>query len=55
VGCQFHPEFKSRPQLAAPLFRSFIAAAIRARVDRHRRTSTATSSPASSPPTHASA
>jgi len=27
VGCQFHPEFKSRPQAPHPLFRSFIAAA----------------------------
>lgn len=27
VGCQFHPEFKSRPDRAAPLFRDFIKAA----------------------------
>ena len=27
VGCQFHPEFKSRPLMPHPLFRSFIAAA----------------------------
>ncbi|MBP9674504.1 MAG: CTP synthase, partial [Bacteriovoracaceae bacterium] len=27
VGCQYHPEFKSRPFLPHPLFRSFIAAA----------------------------
>ena len=32
VGCQFHPEFKSRPQAPHPLFRSFIAAALRARL-----------------------
>jgi CTP synthase len=32
VGCQFHPEFKSRPMLAHPLFSSFVAAAL-----RHRR------------------
>ena len=25
VGCQFHPEFKSRPQAPHPLFQSFIA------------------------------
>jgi CTP synthase len=37
VGCQFHPEFKSRPQSAHPLFRSFIAAALRARVEKRRR------------------
>src|SRR5438045_3113743 len=27
VGCQFHPEYKSRPAAPHPLFRSFIAAA----------------------------
>jgi CTP synthase len=29
LGVQFHPEFKSRPTAAAPLFREFIAAAKR--------------------------
>jgi CTP synthase len=28
VACQFHPEFKSKPDRAHPLFRSFIAAAL---------------------------
>jgi CTP synthase len=28
VGCQFHPEFKSRPLEAHPLFREFVRAAI---------------------------
>jgi CTP synthase len=28
VGCQFHPEFKSRPMAPAPLFRRFIRAAL---------------------------
>jgi CTP synthase len=28
IGVQFHPEFKSRPTAAHPLFRSYIAAAI---------------------------
>ena len=32
VACQFHPEFKSRPHTAHPLFRGFIDAALR----RHR-------------------
>ncbi len=42
VGCQFHPEFKSRPQAPHPLFQSFIAAALRARLgDRSRRTAQA--------------
>ncbi len=29
LGCQFHPEFKSRPTDPHPLFRDFIAAALR--------------------------
>ncbi|HEY5089926.1 MAG TPA: CTP synthase [Polyangia bacterium] len=39
VGCQFHPEFRSRPQQPHPLFQSFIAAALRARLGDHRRRS----------------
>jgi len=31
LGCQFHPEFKSRPMEPHPIFRDFIAAAIRER------------------------
>ena len=27
LGCQFHPEFRSRPNLPHPLFRGFIGAA----------------------------
>ncbi len=27
VGCQFHPEFKSRPQAPHPLFARFVQAA----------------------------
>jgi CTP synthase len=47
VGCQFHPEFKSRPQAPHPLFQSFIAAALRARLgDRRRRSAEAAASPA---------
>ncbi|MES1157465.1 MAG: CTP synthetase, partial [Haliangium ochraceum] len=34
VGCQFHPEFKSRPQAPHPLFKAFIGAALRARLLR---------------------
>ena len=37
VGCQFHPEFKSRPQEPHPLFQAFIAAALRARLSADRR------------------
>ena len=29
VGVQFHPEFKSRPQSAHPIFREFIKFAVR--------------------------
>ncbi|MFH1059834.1 MAG: CTP synthase [Pseudomonadota bacterium] len=29
LGCQFHPEFRSRPMNAHPLFRDFIRAAVR--------------------------
>ena len=28
VGCQFHPELRSRPNRAHPLFRAFLAAAL---------------------------
>ena len=31
LGCQFHPEFKSRPMDAHPLFRGFVEAALRNR------------------------
>jgi CTP synthase len=49
VGCQFHPEFKSRPQAPAPLFRSFIAAALRARAEQRRPATTAASSTSHQP------
>jgi CTP synthase len=29
LGCQFHPEFKSRPMNPHPLFKDFIAAAVK--------------------------
>lgn len=29
LGCQFHPEFKSKPMLPHPLFRDFISAALK--------------------------
>ncbi len=31
VGCQFHPEFKSRPNKAHPLFRDFIGAVVKSK------------------------
>ena len=32
LGCQFHPEFKSRPTQPHPLFRDFIAASLKSRL-----------------------
>jgi len=34
VGVQFHPEFKSRPLRAHPLFREFIKAAIKKNIPK---------------------
>ena len=34
VGVQFHPEFKSRPNHAHPLFKGFIAAALNYQSER---------------------
>jgi CTP synthase len=31
LGCQFHPEFKSRPMDSHPLFRGFVEAALQNR------------------------
>jgi CTP synthase len=36
VGCQFHPEFKSRPMLPHPLFSRFVRAAVERRDGRGR-------------------
>jgi CTP synthase len=32
LGCQFHPEFKSRPDEAHPLFRDFLSASLKTKV-----------------------
>jgi hypothetical protein len=37
VGCQFHPEFKSKPLTSHPLFKAFIQAAYANRRLRLRR------------------
>ena len=34
IGCQFHPEFKSRPDKAHPLFKGLIAAALNGKNNR---------------------
>jgi CTP synthase len=36
VGCQFHPEFKSRPHSAHPLFARFVRAALERQRERSR-------------------
>jgi CTP synthase len=36
LGCQFHPEFKSRPMTPHPLFRGFIKAALEYKMERTR-------------------
>ncbi|HEU4579579.1 MAG TPA: CTP synthase [Polyangiaceae bacterium] len=36
IGCQFHPEFKSRPMAPHPLFAGFVNAAIRRRQEAER-------------------
>ncbi len=43
VGTQFHPEFKSRPTRPHPLFRDFIAAALR---EQHQRIAQGEATPA---------
>ena len=40
IGCQFHPELKSRPTRAHPLFAGFIAAAVKAKAQRRAGTPT---------------
>jgi CTP synthase len=37
LGCQFHPEFKSRPMKPHPLFREFIGAALKNSQSRNQR------------------
>jgi CTP synthase len=34
-GCQFHPEYKSKPLTAHPLFKSFIAASLENKLKKH--------------------
>ncbi|MDH3330261.1 MAG: gamma-glutamyl-gamma-aminobutyrate hydrolase family protein, partial [Desulfobulbaceae bacterium] len=35
LGCQFHPEFKSKPMKPHPLFRDFIKAALKNRLKEY--------------------
>ena len=41
LGCQFHPEFKSKPLEPHPLFAAFIGAALEHRIQKSRPTSVA--------------
>ncbi len=41
IGCQFHPEFKSRPLNPHPLFKAFIQAALEKRIERSGGSQTA--------------
>ena len=36
LGCQFHPEFKSRPMVPHPLFESFVGACYKARSEQEQ-------------------
>jgi len=36
LGCQFHPEFKSKPLEPHPLFQAFIGAAVRNRDEKRK-------------------
>jgi CTP synthase len=42
LGCQFHPEFKSKPLEPHPLFAAFIGASLEHKLQKTRPTSTAT-------------
>ncbi len=46
LGCQFHPEFKSKPLEPHPLFRDFVAASYRNRQQQHGKTESAGASTA---------
>jgi CTP synthase len=46
VASQYHPEFKSRPDRPAPLFREFVGASLNRARDEHRSDSGSTDQPA---------
>jgi len=41
LGCQFHPEFKSKPLEPHPLFREFITASYKSRETKKREANVA--------------
>jgi CTP synthase len=49
LGCQFHPEFKSKPLEPHPLFAAFIGASIEQKIQKSRPTTTNTAAEAQPP------
>jgi len=49
LGCQFHPEFKSKPLEPHPLFAAFIGASLEHKIQKSRPT-TAPNAPDAKPP-----
>jgi len=49
LGCQFHPEFKSKPLEPHPLFAAFIGAALEHKLQRSRLTTSVTAAEAQPP------
>jgi CTP synthase len=47
VGCQYHPEFQSKPNKPHPLFKGFIAAALAYQVDAQKPGTTIEQAPIS--------
>jgi len=50
LGCQFHPEFKSKPLEPHPLFAAFIGAALEHKMQKSRPTATNIAAQESKPP-----
>jgi CTP synthase len=42
LGCQFHPEFKSKPLEPHPLFTAFLGAALKHRAEKHSKVAATT-------------
>ncbi|MFO0591312.1 MAG: CTP synthase [Polyangiaceae bacterium] len=55
LGCQFHPEFKSRPHVAHPLFATFVKAALERQRERARQSERAKSAEPTTPAASTSA
>lgn len=53
LGCQFHPEFKSKPLEPHPLFTAFIGASLEHKLMRSRPATAVCASPETQPPTPA--